>query len=113
MHNSVQFFSYTLPTESNNQTIHIFQIKHIRGILFDDAAEKSKRKPASVQSTSKPQSIHLEIKPVKMSKLTIPSNKKAKDDSIVSYKIPTKESMTSIRMVQQKFDVVARSSNNE
>lgn len=100
-----------------HQTIDIFQVKHIRGILFDDT-EKSSGSKAKAQSNSKNQSIHLEIKPMQFLKPTntAAANKKAKlsqDDSAVTYKLASIEPLSGDKIVQQKFSVVARSNSNE
>lgn len=89
------------------------QVKHIRGILFDDA-EKTAKTKTKAQTNSKNQSIHLEIKPVTFLKpaAIITTNKKAKltqDDSAVTYNVPRIEPN---KLVQQKFSVVARSTTN-
>lgn len=99
-----------------HQIINIFQVKHIRGILFDDT-EKTAGTKTKAQSNSKNQSIHLEIKPVKFLKPTTPvtTNKKAKltqDDSAVTYNAPRIGPMANNKLVQQKFSVVARSTTN-
>lgn len=78
--------------------IHIFQIKHVRGILFDDVEKSNRGSQASSQSNAKNQSIHLEIKAVKFLKPTsaaATTHKKAnvtQDDSVLNYKVSTKES---------------------
>lgn len=103
-----------------HQTINIFQVKHIRGILFDDT-EKSSGSKAKAQSNAKNQSIHLEIKPIQFLKPTntatvTAANKKAKlsqDDSAVTYKLASIEPLSNNKIIQQKFSVVARSTSNE
>lgn len=87
---------------------YLFQVKHIRGILFDDA-EKSRRGSGGGQSNSgnKSSSIHLEINPVQViqiqenpTKTVIASasgsNKKStskvsQDDSVLNYKVSSRD----------------------
>lgn len=104
------FFTLSMSHTIKHQTVNIFQIKHIRGILFDDT-EKTAGTKAKAQS--KNQSIHLEIKPAKFTKptSTITSNKKAKltqDDSALTYKPTSKESTVNNNLIQQRFTVVTR-----
>lgn len=103
-------FFHFLSNQSNIKPFIFFQIKHIRGILFDDA-EKSGRNKTASQANNKNQSIHLDIQLVKFPKPTstaIASNKKAKitqDDSALNYKVSAKETtMTANKLVQQKLE---------
>lgn len=98
-----------------HQTVNIFQVKHIRGILFDDAEKTAGTKTKAQSNNNKNQSsIHLEIKAVNILK-PVATAKKAKlsqDDSAITYKIATQESPVTDKIVQQKFNVVARSNNS-
>lgn len=79
-----------------HQTIHIFQVKHIRGILFDDAEKSNRRNQSTSQQMSKNQMIGLEIKTMTFLKPATPLSstaKKAKtsqDDSVLNYATSTK-----------------------
>lgn len=93
-------------------------MKHIRGILFDDA-EKKGGKSTNAQANNKNQSIHLEIKPVKVTKPTstvttataAKRSRSSQDDSAISYKIMSNDSYN--RIIQNKFDVVSRCTSTE
>lgn len=80
----------------------IFQVKHIRGILLDDA-EKSRR-TGGQSSSNKPPLIHLEINPIPVIQIneklnttliassTSGSNKNttskvSQDDSVINFKV--------------------------
>lgn len=81
-------------------------MKHIRGILFDDA-EKSRRGSGGQSNSSKSPSIHLEINPVQViqvqenpTKTVIASasgsNKKStskvsQDDSVLNFKVSSRD----------------------
>lgn len=83
-----------------------FQVKHIRGILFDDA-EKSRRGSGGQSNSGKSPLIHLEINPVQViqiqenpTKTVIASasgsNKKStskvsQDDSVLNFKVSSRD----------------------
>lgn len=100
MHYALLGFLQLFVHSIKHQTIHIFQIKHIRGILFDDT-EKSGRNKSTAQSISS-------LKFAKPTTTGIAANKKVKitqDDSVLNYKVSAKETIkTATKLPQQKLD---------